>query len=187
MADTPNDLSPATPSTKPYFLRALYEWCTDNGFTPYVAVVVDAGTRVPNEYVKDGQIVLNVSFDATSNLRIANDFLTFAARFGGMAREISVPIERVAAIYARENGQGMGFEVTDTGSGSAQGQKSASTAPALAVSPAASPSAVPSASPALASAEAAASGPHAVASVVTSKPAPEPPKKGGKPKFTVVK
>ncbi len=102
-------------STKPYFLRALYEWCTDNGFTPYLTVAVDASTRVPNEYVKDGQIVLNVSFDATSGLKIGNDAVTFAARFGGVAREIVVPVERVAAIYARENGHGMGFEVTEVG------------------------------------------------------------------------
>lgn len=104
-------------STKPYFLRALYEWCTDNGFTPYLSVEVDASTRVPNEYVKDGQIVLNVSFDATSGLKIGNDFVTFAARFGGVAREIVVPTERVSAIYARENGHGMGFEVSEVRAG----------------------------------------------------------------------
>ncbi len=116
MAESGNEILPPAAhaaSTKPYFLRALYEWCTDNGFTPYITVTVDASTRVPNEYVKDGQIVLNVSFDATSGLKIGNDVLTFAARFGGVAREISVPIERVAAIYARENGHGMGFEVTE--------------------------------------------------------------------------
>ena len=114
---TPSNQStpPAAPvaSTKPYFLRALYEWCTDNGFTPYIAVAVDGTTRVPNEFVKDGQIVLNISFDATSSLKIGNDFVSFAARFGGVAREIAVPIERVAAIYARENGHGMGFDVTE--------------------------------------------------------------------------
>jgi stringent starvation protein B len=107
--------SPTTshPSTKPYLIRAIYEWCTDNGYTPYVAVVVDSGTRVPAEFVKDGQIVLNVSFEATSGLKMGNDFIEFAARFGGVAREITVPIGRVAAIYARENGHGMGFEVVD--------------------------------------------------------------------------
>lgn len=116
MAESGNEPTPPAAhaaSTKPYFLRALYEWCTDSGLTPYITVAVDAATRVPNEYVKDGQIVLNVSFDATSGLKIGNDFLTFAARFGGVAREISVPIERVAAIYARENGHGMGFEVSE--------------------------------------------------------------------------
>ncbi|MFN0163296.1 MAG: ClpXP protease specificity-enhancing factor [Burkholderiales bacterium] len=94
-------------------IRAIYEWCTDSGYTPYVAVVVDAHTRVPTEYVKDGQIVLNVSFDATSNLKIGNEAIEFAARFGGVARDIVVPIPRVAAIYARENGHGMGFEVAE--------------------------------------------------------------------------
>ena len=104
---------PHEKSTKPYLIRAIYEWCTDNGYTPYVAVVVGERTVVPNEYVKDGQIVLNVSFDATSGLKMGNELIEFAARFGGVAREISVPIERVAAIYARENGHGMGFEVVD--------------------------------------------------------------------------
>ncbi|MBK7654890.1 MAG: ClpXP protease specificity-enhancing factor [Betaproteobacteria bacterium] len=96
-------------STRPYLIRALYEWCTDNGFTPYVAVSVDDGVRVPKEFVKNGEIVLNVSFDATSDLRLGNDFIEFKARFGGVAREILVPVDRVMAIYARENGQGMAF------------------------------------------------------------------------------
>ncbi len=112
--DTVDALPEGAPSTKPYFLRALYEWCTDHGFTPYLAVVVDERTVVPPEFVKDGQIVLNISFDATSGLKIDNERVSFAARFGGVAREISVPIERVAAIYARENGHGMGFEVAET-------------------------------------------------------------------------
>jgi stringent starvation protein B len=98
-----------TTSTRPYLIRALYEWCTDNGLTPYVAVLVDDSVRVPNEYVKDGEIVLNISFDATSSLKLGNDFIEFKARFAGTAREIMVPISRVIAIYARENGQGMSF------------------------------------------------------------------------------
>lgn len=96
-------------STRPYLIRALYEWCTDNGFTPYIAVLVDETVQVPREYVKDGEIVLNVSFDATSALKLGNDFIEFKARFAGTAREILVPIGRVIAIYARENGQGMAF------------------------------------------------------------------------------
>ena len=104
---------PHDKSTRPYLIRAIYEWCTDNGYTPYVAVVINEHTVVPREFIKDGQIVLNVSFDATSSLKIGNELVEFAARFGGVAREISVPIERVAAIYARENGHGMGFEVLD--------------------------------------------------------------------------
>jgi stringent starvation protein B len=100
-----------TPSTRPYLLRALYEWCTDNGFTPYVAVMVDETVQVPREYVKDGEIVLNVSFDATSSLKLGIDFIEFKARFGGKPRDIMVPMDRVMAIYARENGQGMSFPV----------------------------------------------------------------------------
>lgn len=96
-------------STRPYLIRALYEWCTDNGLTPYVAVRVDDSVQVPREYVKDGEIVLNISFDATSALQLGNEFIEFKARFGGKPREILVPVGRVIAIYARENGQGMAF------------------------------------------------------------------------------
>mgnify|MGYP000346627108 CR=1 FL=1 len=99
-------------STRPYLIRALYDWCTDNGFTPYVAVLVDDTVQVPREYVKNGEIVLNISFDATSSLKLGNEFIEFKARFAGVAREIIVPINRVLAIYARENGQGMAFPVS---------------------------------------------------------------------------
>ncbi len=102
------------PSTKPYLIRAIHEWCCDNGFTPYLAVTVDARTRVPMEFVRDGQIVLNVGPDATNHLMMGNDLITFQARFGGVARDLSVPITNVAAIYARENGAGMAFEPEDT-------------------------------------------------------------------------
>ena len=98
-----------SPSTRPYLIRALYEWCTDNGFTPFIAVLVDERVRVPNEYVRDGEIVLNISFDATSALKLGNDYIEFKGRFGGVARDILVPVDRVLAIYARENGQGMAF------------------------------------------------------------------------------
>ena len=101
--------SPESTSTRPYLIRALYEWCTDNGFTPYVAVAVNERVQVPREYVKDGEIVLNISFDATTGLKLGNDFIEFKARFAGTAREIMVPVEQVMAIYARENGQGMAF------------------------------------------------------------------------------
>ena len=104
-------------STRPYLIRALYEWCTDNGFTPYVAVQVDDTVQVPREYVKNGEIVLNISFDATSALKLGNDFIEFKARFAGTAREILVPISRVIAIYARENGQGMAFPSPVAGAG----------------------------------------------------------------------
>jgi len=96
-------------STRPYLIRALHDWCTDNGFTPYLAVFVEAGVQVPMEYVKNNEIVLNVGFEATSGLKLGNDFIEFKARFGGVAREIMVPVDHVVAIYARENGQGMAF------------------------------------------------------------------------------
>ncbi|PUE11896.1 ClpXP protease specificity-enhancing factor [Limnohabitans sp. T6-5] len=101
------------PSTRPYLIRALYEWCSENGFTPYVAVKVDNSVQVPREYVQGGEIVLNVSMDATSSLKLGNDFIEFKARFGGKPRDIMVPISRVMAIYARENGQGMAFPVSE--------------------------------------------------------------------------
>ena len=104
---------PATTSTRPYLIRALYEWCTDNGLTPYVAVRVDDSVRVPREYVKDGEIVLNISMDATSALKLGNDCIEFKARFAGVARDIMIPMGRVMAIYARENGQGMAFPLED--------------------------------------------------------------------------
>jgi stringent starvation protein B len=96
-------------STRPYLIRALHEWCTENGFTPYIAVFVDASVRVPPEYVKNNEIVLNVGLDATNGLRLGNEFIEFKARFGGTARDIAVPVTHVIAIYARENGQGMAF------------------------------------------------------------------------------
>jgi stringent starvation protein B len=98
-------------STKPYLIRAIFEWCTDLGYTPYLAVQVDAQTVVPREYVKNGEIVLNISPLATSRLTLGNEFIDFLARFGGAARSISVPVKNVSAVYARENGHGLAFEV----------------------------------------------------------------------------
>ena len=106
--------APDTSSTRPYLIRALYEWCTDNGLTPYVAVSVNESVQVPREYVKNNEIVLNISFDATSSLKLSNDFIEFKARFAGSSRDIMVPMERVIAIYARENGQGMAFPMGET-------------------------------------------------------------------------
>jgi stringent starvation protein B len=108
--------TPAAPeahgtSTRPYLIRALHDWCTDNGFTPYIAVYVDRSVQVPQEYVKNNEIVLNVGFEATSGLKLGNEFIEFKARFGGSARDIVVPVDHVVAIYARENGQGMAFPV----------------------------------------------------------------------------
>lgn len=97
-------------TTKPYLIRAIWEWCIDQGFTPYLAVHVDANTRVPPGYAHDDQIVLNLSPDATGQLQMNNDFITFQARFGGIAHSLVIPVDNVLAIYARENGQGMGFD-----------------------------------------------------------------------------
>lgn len=123
---------PDTTSTRPYLVRALYEWCTDNGLTPYVAVAVDDSVQVPREYVKNNEIVLNISFDATSSLKLSNEFIEFKARFAGSSRDIMVPMERVIAIYARENGQGMAFPM---GSAlQAEGAPASSAAPLAVVS-----------------------------------------------------
>lgn len=98
-----------TASTKPYLMRAIWEWCVDQGFTPYIAVKVDEHTRVPPGFARDDQIVLNLSSDATGQLQMGNELITFQARFGGVAHSLAVPVDNVLAIYARENGQGMAF------------------------------------------------------------------------------
>src|ERR687883_2046203 len=112
----------AEKSTKPYLIRAIHEWCSDSNYTPYLSVKVDANTRVPTEYVKNGEIVLNVSYDATHRLTIGNDAVQFSARFNGVSRECSIPVEAVLGIFARENGQGLFFEVTPSAA-PAEGEK----------------------------------------------------------------
>jgi stringent starvation protein B len=161
-------------STKPYLLRALYEWCTDNGYTPYIVVVVDAHTRVPAEFVKNGEIVLNISFEATGNLKIDNDFIHFKARFGGVAREIEVPVSNVSAIYARENGQGMAFEVQREGDG--QRKKKPRSEPVKTPSRKISPllSSVPP-------------GSTGSDKMPDDDKQPDPPGKGGRPRLTRIK
>jgi stringent starvation protein B len=96
--------------TKPYVLRALFEWCVDNGYTPHLAVKVDSRTQVPPEYVKGGEITLNISPNAVHKLQMGNDLVEFSARFGGVARQISLPIANIYALYARETGHGMAFD-----------------------------------------------------------------------------
>jgi stringent starvation protein B len=98
-------------SQKPYLIRALYEWCTDNEFTPYLMTFVDANTLVPKQFVQNNQIVLNIAFNATKNLLIDNNWITFQASFSGQAMDISVPVANVLALFAKENGQGMQFEL----------------------------------------------------------------------------
>ncbi|WP_296002227.1 ClpXP protease specificity-enhancing factor [Rugamonas sp.] len=156
-------------STKPYMLRAIYEWCTDSGYTPYLAVKVDASTTVPMEYVKKGEIVLNISFGATSGLKMDNDSIRFNARFGGVSREIYVPVNNVMAIYANENGQGMAFEPQAGGNAAAPSEIAES-----------APAPVLSAVPASASEQ-------KTAPASTSDDNNEPPKKGGRPTLTRIK
>jgi stringent starvation protein B len=98
-------------SQKPYILRALFEWCVDNGYTPYVAVKVDSRTQVPAEYVKNGEIVLNISPNAVHKLQMGNEMVEFSTRFSGVARQISLPVGAIYALYARETGHGMSFDV----------------------------------------------------------------------------
>src|SRR5215216_5614164 len=126
----------AEKSTKPYLIRAIHEWCSDSNFTPYLSVKVDANTRVPMDYVKNGEIVLNVSYDATHRLTIGNDVVQFTARFNGVSRECSVPVEAVLGIFARENGQGLFFPA-----------ESANTAAPSAEQPAESPTDTPTTPP----------------------------------------
>ena len=102
-------------STRPYLIRALHEWCCDNGLTPYISVSVDGSVQVPLEYVKDDEIVLNIGFDATTELTMGNEYIEFKARFSGVVRDIIVPVDQVIAIFARENGQGMAFPKVDLG------------------------------------------------------------------------
>ena len=160
-------------STKPYLLRAIYEWCTDNGYTPYIAVWVDEQTRVPREHVKDGEIVLNVSPSATGGLTMANDYIQFNARFSGVSRDIVVPVNNVLAIYARENGQGMAFDVSRISAGEG---KNGPEAPGAASAPGLS--AVPSSS----SAEK-----QETATENDENTDPDPPKKGGRPTLKRIK
>ncbi|WP_432381037.1 ClpXP protease specificity-enhancing factor [Duganella sp. P38] len=156
-------------STKPYLLRAIYEWCTDSGYTPYLAVKVDAGTTVPMEYVKNGEIVLNISFGATSGLKMDNDSIRFHARFGGVSREIYIPVGNVMAIYANENGQGMAFE------------------PELGQSPAAAPAVDDApAAPVLAAVPPSSSEAKPAAPEMPGDDT-DPPKKGGRPTLTRIK
>jgi stringent starvation protein B len=159
-------------STKPYLLRAIYEWCTDSGYTPYLAVKVDSATTVPLEYVKKGEIILNISYGATSGLKMDNDAIHFRARFNGVSRELYVPVHNVLAIYANENGQGMAFEVATT---AAEMPAAGTTEPPAASAPALS--AVP------------AGNAEAPAAELSHFPDgdDEPPKKGGRPTLTRIK
>ena len=154
-------------SIKPYLLRALYEWCVDNGYTPHLAVKVDSRTQVPSEYVKNGEITLNVGPTAVHKLQMGNEVIEFSARFGGVARQISVPIANIYALYARETGHGMTFDI-DSAKPSVQSDAEAE--------------------PALASPRMSLT-PLRESSLRLKNPpeAPEPPKPGGKPTLRRIK
>ena len=161
-------------STRPYLLRALHDWCTDNGFTPYVAVQLGAGVQVPMEYVKNNEIVLNVSFEATSSLKLGNECIEFKARFGGITREIIVPVGNVVAIYARENGQGMAFPMpTDGAAAGATATVTSITEPQRGLR--------------LATSEPEAPAPGEVATAPEDKPDPDQPPAGGRPSLKRIK
>lgn len=153
-------------STKPYMLRALYEWCTDSGYTPYIAVKVNQFCQVPQAFVKNNEIILNISFGATKGLKLENDYISFNARFGGIAREIYVPMDNVMAIYASENGQGMAFDVQ---------------LPAVPSNPGTSPG------PASVAPLTQEMKPISNEESNSDLPDPEPPKKSGKPTLTRIK
>ncbi len=165
-------------STKPYLLRALYEWCTDNGYTPHIAVRVDNQTRVPRQFVRDNEIVLNISFEATSQLQMGNEWIEFSARFSGKSHKIEVPI-------ANENGQGMAFPV-DSAGGEAADSGTEEEARAGAESPASVGGA-----PAVAEADTRSAAPSAAEkaddAADTSKPDDDGSKGGGRGHLKVVK
>ncbi|HTH95017.1 MAG TPA: ClpXP protease specificity-enhancing factor [Rhodocyclaceae bacterium] len=148
-------------STKPYLIRALWQWAIDQGQTPQIVVAVDEHTQVPAGYVKDGQIVLNIGLEATNQLDIGNEFIAFQARFGGVAQQIFVPIERVAAIFARESNEGMGFEIAETQAAEQTNEQSPILKPVEHSS-------------------------NEIASETSPPDEPTPPS-GGRPRFTVVK
>jgi len=155
------DMSEQAPSsTKPYLVRAIHEWCSDNGFTPYLAVAVTDQVRVPAEHVRNGEIVLNIGVLATDKLQITNDDVSFQARFSGRVQQIFVPMDSVVAIYAKETGNGMAFEVPKVEAAPVEPAQSSSGQGGL--------TAVPDRSP-------------------ETPPKPQGPSSGGKPRLTRVK
>lgn len=109
-------------SSRPYLLRAIYDWIIDNGLTPYVLVNAGAeNTVLPTQFIQDGKIILNISAQAVRNLQLTNDWIMFSARFSGASMEVSFPPQAVMAIYAKENGRGMVFSDDDEGDGGSDG------------------------------------------------------------------
>ena len=100
-------------STKPYLIRSIYDWCTDSNFTPYLIAKIISGVKVPKNHIKSNEIVLNLSLDSTNKLIFDNNFISFSARFEGKNQDIFLPIESIAGIYSKENGEGIFFEVDE--------------------------------------------------------------------------
>lgn len=98
---------------KPYLIRALWSWCSDQGHTPQIMVLINEHTRVPKGFDDEGRIVLDISMEATQGLELGNEWISFQARFGDVAHQIDVPIGQISAIFSAESGQGMGFEVSE--------------------------------------------------------------------------
>ena len=172
-------------STKPYLIRAIHEWCTDNGYRPYIAVAVDERTVVPREFVRNGEIVLNVSADASNRLRLGNDLIEFEARFNRVARQVSIPVENVTAVYAAETGQGMAFEVP-VPLARLESEQAPSSPEDGAAGPGRDTQAPPPRGPVLV--ESASSEPAEVEGAIAPAPAePTPPGSGGRPKLTRIK
>ena len=110
-----NEVVPMS-SNRPYLLRAIYDWISDNELTPYILVDAGfAGVRVPPQVVKNGQVVLNLAMRAVANLDLGNDWVSFQARFSGVSQSIQIPVQAVLALYAQENGQGMMFPADEEG------------------------------------------------------------------------
>lgn len=176
---------------KPYLMRAIHEWCNNSGYTPYMVVKVDAGTRVPMEFVRNGEITLNVSYGATKGLKMDDEIVYFSARFNGVARDIIVPIDNVIAIMSAETRQGMVFEQegpvlvhpqpSGTEAQESHGHHQPPSPPTLSVVP---PPTAPilSVVPPLTDAARAASQPPE-----GEGDRPDPPKNGGRPTLTRVK
>ena len=103
-----------TPSTKPYLVRSIYDWCTDSNLTPYINAKIISRVIVPKNHIKSNEIIFNLSLESTSKLIFDNEFVSFTARFNGKNEDIFLPMESIAGIYSKENGQGIFFKVDES-------------------------------------------------------------------------
>lgn len=105
------------PSTKPYFIRSIYDWCNDSNFTPYITAKIISGVKVPKDHIKSNQITLNLSLESINNLILDNNFISFSSRFNGKIQDIFLPIDSISGIYSKENGEGVFFKGEEGTSG----------------------------------------------------------------------